>query len=246
MVRSRRAPVWWRLPGVVAAYQFVVAPSYIHMLANVAPSGRYTLTSAAYPTWAPHVGATFNGSSQYLRTGVLPNCGVGSLFLQYTNIANLNNSLAGCYNGGTFAQLIQYYNFNTMTTMNGTPGNVDHTPLLASGNYGVAGKTAYRNGVAEATTMAAGTATATFDIYLGCGNLFGSPSQYAQFTLQAVLIADRALSPAEVALVSKQMAYCQYNPAWNAWAPARRYFYKAPAAAASAAKMNTYYRRMRS
>jgi hypothetical protein len=66
---------WWVVAGktCMAAYQFKGAASYAAAKVNLANPGTYDcVDGAAYPTWATETGCTFNGSTQYLITGVAP------------------------------------------------------------------------------------------------------------------------------------------------------------------------------
>jgi hypothetical protein len=101
---------------------------------------------------------------------------------------------------------------------------------MAGGVLAYAGKATYRNGLSDGTISGAAN-TNTKTLLLGCYN---GPAGYFTGKIQTVVIASRTLSPAEMWLASRQVAYCEQNPDWNAWARRRRYFYAPSAAAISA------------
>jgi hypothetical protein len=68
---------WWDLNGTitgcVAAYQPKGAADYADSKINLANPGTYNVTDGtAYPTWNTATGWTFNGSTQYLDSGITP------------------------------------------------------------------------------------------------------------------------------------------------------------------------------
>lgn len=249
----RRDPaLWFNLPGVVAAYQPVAAPGPLLARYNQAHGGsnRYKAVDGTVPTWAAHTGWTFVGaSSQYLETGVVVgNNRNWSMFVRFSGITPTINSV--------FCGAIMIAGGNPRFTLGlegaGFPRLYGNGGYLGTGTQeaaavmGMAGTTAYWNGVAESGSISTEAGDISIGIDIGRRRRSdGGHDQYYNGEMQALVISETKFSPAEAWQASRQMAYCHVNPEWSAWGRRRRYYY-APAAAGGAAKMNTYFRRMRS
>src|SRR3989344_7466925 len=83
-------------PTPVAAYQPISAASLTASYANLANPGTYTAAVGVAPTFASSTGWTFNGSTQYLTTGVIPANG-WSMIVRFSNAtgATVNGVAAG-------------------------------------------------------------------------------------------------------------------------------------------------------
>lgn len=227
--RTRSTDLWHSLPGVVAAYQPIAAPDPFAARQNVAHGGArfgvYTATTPATPlTWSKSRGWGL-GAGKYLKTGVVPVVGY-SMIVRYINA---NNVIAGSMTTWGVAEC------NLWPAAAGqvywSHGNeFGAAPGMVSGILCVAGTNGFRNGTWNATGGSSSW-TSTRDIYIGCQNEAGTPSSFSTIgNIQSFLLANRTFSFAEVWLASRQMAYCEQNPDWNAWARRRRYYY-APSAA---------------
>jgi hypothetical protein len=180
------ATPWYLLGNVtlaqcVAAYAFKNAASYATAKINLAhPSVNDCADGTAYPTWASATGCTFDGSTQYLTTGIIPTSVNFSIFIQYTNLTGTANyTLIGSYATATKAHLIAP-NFagNVMNFYNG--GVASNAPILAGGNYGLAGHTAYRNGISE-TNVSSGTGLSGLSLTIG-GLNYSTENNIVQFS----------------------------------------------------------------
>lgn len=126
----------------------------------------------------------FNGSTQYLTTGVNPNIPGWSMIVQWTGLTTADDrTIAGVYQGGVTKGFLIQSRSAAVRSYNGAP--VDNAPALAAGNYAVVGKNPYRDGVLEGNTIGAGGADATIPIFIGALNLTGAPSQFASVTIAA-------------------------------------------------------------
>lgn len=237
MYRVRSTDVWFNLPGVVAAWQPQAAPGPFAARQNVSHDARragvYQVTSAAAPTWSPIAGWGFNGSTQYLATGITAeNNQKWSLIVEYANQAVGGLSfVAGCNEfGGAYQGIGVSGDWAGTGTIwfNGSPMGL--AGQLPSGSMAVAGPFAYKNGI-QVSAIAA-QAGAFYEIMVGaCGTPAG-PQWFFSGNIRSVLIVSRVLSAAEVWQASRQMAYCHVNPDWSAWGRRRRYYY-APEQAAT-------------
>jgi len=228
---------WLDLPGIEAVYQPIGAPSAVDALLNVAHDhrsvGKYTATPGVLPTWNAATGHTYNGTTQYLKTGIIPTAGFSAIATFW-----LGNAPAGDYpiqfgssgTGATFAVVPYRGGENKRSYANG--GAVLLAPALsrnAKHTMGIAGASGYLNGLSESGAISAWTGTSN-ETYIGTINPLGA-SQYFIGNIMAFLLASRTLTSAEMWLASRQMAYCEQNDTWNAWGRRRNYFY-APSAAA--------------
>lgn len=253
MPLARKTP-WYALGGAaaqcLAAYQFAGAPDAYRSLVNVANPGARDATIGVAPTWSQNAGALFNGSTQYLNTPI-PS-GWNTTRKQYdicllarwsgATFPNINHRAIGVHYSATRGLgLGKYY---VSATFQGAPAG-GGTPL-AAGVYAVnVDGASYLNGQYVWTCAAATNTWEGSSANLVIGASYSSTAEYFfNGYIQAVGIYT-ALSPAQINEISYAMLYAHLNAEWNAWAPERKYFVMAPAAG-GAAKMNTYYRRMRS
>lgn len=228
--------LWCSLPGVIAVYQPIAAPDALSARRNMARrgDGRYGADPGVVPGWSKVSGWTFDGVTQYLSTGIIPDSGYSHL-IQYTGSTG-----TGFFCGTTNAY--SYFVYRLRANDGGVPGNVlygvqnevSRAPSLVAGNLGVAGYQPYRNGLADGAEITSSVWSATQNLYLGGVNLVNSLNGPGAFTLVAYAIYDRTLSAAEMWLASQQMAYCHINPAWNVWSPQRRWFFIPPPPPATA------------
>lgn len=242
----RRDPaLWFNLPGVVGAYQPVAAPGPLLACYNQAHGGSnlHQAVGGVAPTWAAPTGWTFNDATeQYLKTGIVPAASY-SMLIQFSSMTS-DGVLIGSRDWNTG----QMY-YIEVASWGGRFFNGATTTLWDSayteGVKALAGRAAYTNGVMVGTSPDTDPAPA-FEIYIGAQDSNDTVQYAVSAIIQAVAIYSRTLSPAEVWQASRQMAYCHVNPEWSAWGRRRRYYYAPAAPAGGAAKMNTYYRRMRS
>lgn len=231
--RPRSTDVWFNLPGVVAAWQPVAAPDPLAARQNVSHDARragvYTATGGVDPTWAGHTGWTFNGSSQYLSSGV--NSGYNasrsrydrSICVRWTGatFGGTNHRAIGAhYSAAVGLGLGKYFVEAYMNGANATGG----TPA-AAGVYAIDySGDGYKNGVYQAT---AGTSANSQNVTMpiGASSWGGGVEYFFAGSIPALLIAIRSLSAAEHRMIAHQMAWCHANPDWSAWGRRRRYYY---------------------
>lgn len=226
----KSSDVWFNLPGVVAAYQPIAAPDFIAARQNVSSNfgrlGQYTTTPGTAPTWSPASGWTFNGTTQYLTTGIAPTQAY-SVIVQFSNRsgAGADQCVIGERETNTkvFNLLWESPNwYFQIADMTGSKTKT--TPSFDAGNLCIAGTGCYKNGLSVAT-LASATFSSSFGFYIGAAQISaGTASFFYGGNIQSVLITSRILSPAEVWQASQQMKYCEVNPDWNAWGRRRKWF----------------------
>lgn len=203
------APPWWPVAGktCVAAYQPKGAASLAASYVNLANPGTYDAAPGVAPTWASATGWTFNGSTQYLTTGVVPtNNQAWSMLVRFsnrTNVGSLSRLLGDTSTYPRFgfyqdASNVYYYNSDVAAK----------APAMSAGVVAVVGNNGYRDGVSEA--LAIGTKSGSFlsgGLTLGCSRDGASSyTQYIAANIQAVAIYSATLTAGEVATVSAAMA----------------------------------------
>lgn len=229
MYRVRSTDVWFNLPGVVAAYQPVACPggpllARVNVASDQRTPGRHMATPGTAPAWSPVTGWGFNGSTQYLNTGISPSALTWSYLIRYSNLTNTGILC------GAVGFVPSYWEIGIQPSaiyfMNGTYQL--SAPGLNAGVLGISDRTGYRNGVAEATIGALSLASSQA-IYIGARHNGGISDKYVAANIQAMAIYRVPIGP-WMRQASQQMAWCHLNPDWSAWGCRRRYYY-APSAA---------------
>lgn len=199
---------WWTAggaSGIVAAYQPVAASSLANSYVNLANPGTYDAAPGVAPTWAYGTGWTFNGSTQYLTTGVVPASDqTWSALVRFTGGAQNTGALFGVVSATSSRYFVIwpdwtdnkiYYN-NGGATLGVTPG-------MNSGVAGFAGNKGYRDGIADPGTNSAGSGTITGGVYIGRLN-YTTP-YYWLGNIQALAIYSGTLTAAQMLAVTTAM-----------------------------------------
>lgn len=200
---------WWLTVGVtpIAAYAAKGAADLASSYINLANPGTFNAAPGVAPTWDVATGWTFNGTTQYLTTGVVPvNNQTWSVFVRYSAVTVINNRvLVGVSSGGTgilrffmrATPRVDYSNGGVLTVN----GSIPAAAVLA-----IAGNVAYRDGVAEAGNILTATGTFTQGFFIGAHNIAGVASLFFAGNIVAVWIADSTLDAAQVATMSTAMS----------------------------------------
>lgn len=232
-MRLKSTDVWHNAPGIICAYQPVDAPDPLLARYNVGSNGsmagRNTAKPGVLPSWRGATGWTFNGTTQYLTTGIIP--GINSTaIVRFTgaSISALAVPFGLASTGAGTLAIVPNYAFGSYWD-NGA-GEKKVLIVYTSGVLGVAGSSGYANGASVVSGLGAWTTANTRDIYLGALNNNDTAGLFFPGAIQSFVVAAFPLSPAHVWQYSRQMAYCEVNPDWSAWGRRRQYFY-APAQA---------------
>lgn len=112
-------------------------------------------------------------------------------------------------------------------------GSLAVAPPTAAGVMGIAGATAYRNGLAEPGSMSSWTGSSNVSLYIGgvhdLVNTF-----WGTFSVGAVGIYNITLSSAQMWQRARMLAHLD-NPDWSVWGRRRQYYFAPTAAAFQAA-----------
>lgn len=147
------------------------ASSYI----NLVTPGTNDLTTTSAPSWTAADGWSFNGST-FLDTGFVPaDNQTWTAIVQYQGCTVLaSNYIFGSYSaGGASVFGVQPNRMGGVLAQYGDAGSyVINSPVQATGNLALAGRTVYRNGVADALTLPAMTPGRTYaTTYIGGSHL---------------------------------------------------------------------------
>ncbi len=201
VVSQGGAADWWAVAGktCVAAYQPIGAASLAASYVNLANPGTYNAAPGTAPTWASATGWTFNGTTQYLTTGIVPSAS-WSMFIRFSS-ATVGG--IGAYIDPTNCFYLRPNRLGARTYANGAGYSV--SGAQTSGVMAMAGKNAYLNGATDGTIPAGGSNTAAIGI--GVLDLTSFPVRFFYTgSIQAFAVYSDTLSGAEVAGVSAAMA----------------------------------------
>ena len=199
---------WWEAGGAtncVAAHQPKGAASLAASYVNLANPGTYDAAPGVAPTWDAAGGWTFNGTSQYLTTGVVPASG-WSMIVRYTDAST---ATADRYIIGSFSTnarfAIQYQTFGSSRRYSYGSATVEKAATATSGVIALVAANGYFNGLLDATGSGAFTGTGQV-IFIASWNINGVPSTYFSGKILALAIYSATLSAAQVAAVTAAMA----------------------------------------
>ena len=217
------AVIPWYLSGGIAAANCLaaytpkgaasLAASYNNDAApgNGLADGTYDAAPGVAPTWASATGWTFDGSTQYLKTGV-------DLLHPYTTIIRIvsiaNPSTADYSHGilGTSPSTIFHgFRLTSAVSIRGQNGATakDATVSGLAGVYAIAGKDWYINGAdagSDLDTSWAYNPAPTGGCFIGGRNFGGAVNGPADAVIAAFAIYNTTLTPTQVAAVSSAMA----------------------------------------
>ena len=134
----------------IAAYCPIGAADLSASYGNLANPGTYDAAPGVAPTWSASTGWIFNGSSQYLKTGVVPTLNYSAIcrFSAVTNSAFLfgvvttASDFAIVPNGTDIGNVVRYRRGGS---------EVNKGPVMTAGVVALAAVSAYRNGAIDGT-----------------------------------------------------------------------------------------------
>lgn len=211
---SSGAVAWWLEGGIsaanaIAAYQPKNAASLAASYVNLANPGTYDAAPGVAPTFNAATGWTFNGSTQYLTTGVVPENNQGwSAIVRWSDLGSsgflgisaswqAGRAVGFAWNTTTTPDTYYYYNGGVM--------NAGAVRTVQTGVSAVAGNTAYFDGSVDGTAIPSAAGVNTYDFWIGWNDV-GVPYLGGAFKVQAAAIYDTVLTAFQVAALSAAMA----------------------------------------
>lgn len=208
---SRAAP-WYLAGGIpaancVAAYQAIGAADIATSYVNLVNPGTYNLVAPAAPTWAVDTGWTFDGSTQYMTTGI--NTGANatqtwSVIMRFSGAAVDTGLAFGGHDGASHYLSIaprrigtrRYYNGGLLSIAGGG---------TTSGIMAIAGLYGYLNGVLDAGSIT-WAACDLPELHIGACNNVGTPLYLPYVgSIQALAFYNIVLTEAQVGAVTAAM-----------------------------------------
>ncbi len=203
---------WYQAGGAPApdvVYQPTVAASLAASYTNLIAPGTNDAAPGVAPTWNATDGWIFNGSTQYLTTGILPNTG-GTYLIQFTSISGATSCLfASDPTGGSDDQRVMILPLlsSTIDYWNGGRAGATQTPTITGGILAMAGNKAYRNGTDEGVTLPAWIGSAsTKQIYIGARNNADTADLFLTGKVQAFAKWSTTLTAPQMAAIAFALA----------------------------------------
>jgi hypothetical protein len=199
---------WWLSGGIaaancIAAYQPKGAASLAASYDNLTGNATYDAALGVAPTWDVVSGWKFDGATQYLRTGVVPEndqtwSAVGS-------VSELSTwYILGAYNSGTAAEISLFRSGTYLWACNG--GALRSATISGTGVYAFVGNKVFINGLAQVGVIPASGGALALQFYIGVGNWDGVAMYFSHVHIKALAIFDCVLTPAQVLAISTAMA----------------------------------------
>lgn len=205
--RSPSAVSWWLAGGVsssacAGAYQAKGAANLSASYVNLANPGTNNLELGVAPTWTMPDGWTFNGTSQYLKTKIVPaNDQSWSMIARFSGYTTDGRYICGSAgSGSTRFYLAQ---FGGSLYGNGSQSLINQT-IVQSAVMCVSGASGYWNGNVQVSNISPWAGSA-FAIYIGCRNISGAAGSLMAGNIQAVAIYNSVLSAAQVLAITNAM-----------------------------------------
>ncbi len=209
---------WWDLNGTitscVAAYQAKGAASYAASKVNLVNSGTYGITDGtAYPSWDSSTGWSFNGSTQFLKTGYIPSVGANlSVFVRayQNNVDTYTAQTVIGMHATSYPYNGVYIRFrskgNTIDNRGANDGISTTTvdKLLYDHVVGVAGREVFVDGLSESTFADSTQGFPSYDLYIGALH-YSSTIQFFSGYVYATAIYEGVLTSTQITALTTAM-----------------------------------------
>ena len=206
---------WWEAGGAtgcVAAYQPVGAASLAASYTDLSGNGNDCGPGTA-PTWDAVNGWTFNGTTQYLTTGVSNALNqTWTMVIQFSGATAGTKTLAGNqYTAGANDNSFVIYPWRTTNNVIYRSGlsatQIQQAPQLATGNLAIAGRQGYRNGSADGGLIAVNVGGGSNGaVFIAAMNYNGSAIQFCNCAISAFALYDNDIGATSMAAVAAAMA----------------------------------------
>src|SRR4030042_1531730 len=188
----------WRLAGgisaanCIAAYQPKGAANLAASYIKLNNPGTYDATPVVAPTWDAVNGWIFNGSTQYMTTGIVP-ATTWSMILKFTDSGVQLDTY-----WGAFAGLADRFDFCSRNGAAAHRYNIGDKPLttgapVVSGTMALASVNCYLNGAADGVIAAGGATTGQLNL-----GILGAGIAYFKGYVQAFAVYNITLLSAQI------------------------------------------------
>lgn len=203
--RPYTKPSWWKAGGAQGCIQALKArgaASYAASLLDLSGAG-HNAAEGVTPSWDALTGWTFNGTTQYLDTGILASA-ANTVLILFTGFTTSPKPIFGAYSAAnTYLGVFPDYGDGKAYYEAG--GELGVAPGMAQGVLAIAGQQGYRFSKADGGAIPAGSGRPALNMYLGGINLTGTP-YLAGVRIQAFAVYSGILTAAQVAAVAAAMA----------------------------------------
>lgn len=191
----------------IAAYQPIGADDLADSYLNIINPGTNDAAPGVAPTWTEGDGWTFNGSTQYLDSTLVPTTdGTWSVLVRFSDgtVEQVRKTVLGLKDS-TFTdanmQVTPMMNEpNAYLLRNGGGGFLQEGQRFAAGIFGFAGLDGWLNGIDTGGNIEGVTsATNTRPLYIGANNQNGTATEFWDGKIQAIGIWSVTLSPEAMA-----------------------------------------------
>jgi hypothetical protein len=205
---------WWAAGGCaascVAAYRAIGAADIAASYVNLANPGTLNAAPGTAPTFAAASGWTFNGTDQYLTTGIVP-ASNHSAFMRFSDFSYSASHIIPFgqrkgANDGMFVLLANPASPNVFQYNYGTRPSTAPVSGRTAGVVGMAGTKSYWNGVDDGADTSATLTAQTQGMLLGAWSDNGTPSQFTALKMQAYAHYSAALTSAQALAIASAMA----------------------------------------
>lgn len=194
---------WWEVTGktCLLAYQPKGAASLAASYSNLANPGTNDAAPGTAPDFDASTGWTFNGSSQYLNTGLEWTSGDYTVLVRFSDFTS-GTTLTGVNNVTQMRVHIQ----GGVRSYNNGAASLSAGSGTTGGVMGIAAGTGYYNGSSDGSLTGATGSTAIYTIYIGARNNSATAGNFAAAKIQAYALYSATLTAGEVAVVSSAMS----------------------------------------
>lgn len=201
---------WWLAGGidpanVAAVWQPKGAASLAASYVNLANPGTFDLTVGKAPSFDPSVGWTFNGTDQYLKTGILADLSSYGVLVRFSAVSAGNLIGAGVL--ATMNVLSLQYNPSRFVFGCGhASSSYEWSGSFLSGVAGVKFRNAFKDGIKVGEPLGDAVELSA-EVFIGALNLEDMMTiQYYGGSIQALAFYDPAPSNDVFGIVSAEMA----------------------------------------
>jgi hypothetical protein len=204
---------WWLAGGIsaanaIAVYQPIGAASYAVSLSNLANPGTYDASEGTAPDWDAVNGWKFDGSDDYLETGVTPSSQSWSYIIKFSDCSAAvsdYNRIFGAETGSNPRVFMIPYPEDVDDRYYSNGGLVATGDAVTEGVMAIAGTNGYLNGVSDSISLAAWSGALSQSIYIGCTNDDGSAVRFAAVYIQAFSIYNTVITAGQVSALTTAM-----------------------------------------
>ena len=208
---------WWLGDDIPSAncllcYQPKGAADYTASQVNLANPGTYDATAGNNPTFATGTGWSFDGSNNYLLTGLAPGAGTWTYIVQCANAIDSGDPVVWGERdqvvANSYVMMILYGGIGNNRLRHYNGPYADHTDAAkcSGGNYCIADRDGYYNGADLSITIGAFTGSSHNAMYVGAYNDRGSAASFYQGDIIAFAVYNITLTSTQISTLATSMA----------------------------------------